>query len=240
MRHRVSQALCISETTASDVRRLWGVPAERTWVAPLGSDFAALVPNDAPPEALASLGEGEVLSSPYNLEPRKNLAALVDALPRMREARPGLRLVLFGGAALTPEREQRFREQVSRLGLDGAVRLTGFLPADALAWLYRRSDLFVFPTLYEGFGLPALEAMAQGTCVVVRGGSAMAEVVGDAGAFADVTAPEALARACLDLLASPERRAELSAKARARARLFSVERMAERTWACYRHVLDGR
>ena len=118
---------------------------------------------------------------PYNLEPRKNLAALVSAFAQALPAAPAARLVLYGRAAVTPEREVEFDRTVAALGVRQAIVRTGFLTDDQLGWLYRRATIFAFPSLYEGFGYPVLEAMAAGACVVARGASAMAEVMDEAG-----------------------------------------------------------
>jgi glycosyltransferase involved in cell wall biosynthesis len=237
IRHRARRVLCISAATAADLRRLWGVPRARVDVVHHGTEFAT---EPEPPPCLAALGPGPVLVSPYNLEPRKNLAGLLEAFGRLKDVEPALKLVLFGRAAVTPERERMFAEQVARLGVADRLVRTGYLSDAQLAWLYRRATLFVFPSLYEGFGLPVLEAMAAGACVVVRGVSAMAEVVGSAGATADMNDPLEIARTVADLLRSPERRTALGAAARRRAASFTLERMAGLTIATYEKALGRR
>jgi glycosyltransferase involved in cell wall biosynthesis len=180
-----------------------------------------------------------LLVAPYNLEPRKNLDALLAAVARLKEQTPGLMLALYGRAAVDDEREARFRARVSELRLDGAVSLTGFLEDPELAGLMERAEVFVFPSLYEGFGLPVLEAMTRGACVVARGESAMAEVVGDAGVLVETADPEQLAGALGALLRDPARRGRLGARARARAADWTTERMARETLACYERALRG-
>jgi glycosyltransferase involved in cell wall biosynthesis len=124
------------------------------------------------------------------------------------------------------------------LGIGDAVRLTGFIDDLSLAALYRASELFVFPSLYEGFGLPVLEAMACGACVVARDISAMAEVAGDASFLVDTSDKWLLAEGISSLMANPIRREELRSKAMARAAQFTVERMASETVSLYRSVLS--
>lgn len=122
------------------------------------------------------------------------------------------------------------------LGLSERVIRCGVLRDHELAELYRRATLFVFPSLYEGFGLPLLEAMSVGVCVVARQASAMAEVVGDAGVLTETAEPEALAQAIAELLDGNEgasRRRELGRLARERAAAFTVERMADLTYQSY-------
>ena len=158
----------------------------------------------------------------------------------VRRAAPNVRLVLYGRAAVTPEREAEFRDRVREAGLDAAVSLTGFVSDEDLAWLYRAATLFVFPTLYEGFGIPVLEAMAAGACVVARNQSAMAEVLGDAGVQVETRDPRALAAAIIALLADTERRAVLGRAARERAGRFTQEAMSRGTVAAYMRALERR
>jgi glycosyltransferase involved in cell wall biosynthesis len=239
IRSRARRVICISGATAADLRRLWGVPSDRIDVVHHGTELTThSAEGDVElPSALAALGPASALVSPYNLEPRKNLGGLLEAFARLRHTGAAPKLVLFGRAAITPERETAFREQVARLGIADRLMLTGYLGDAQLAWLYRRATLFVFPSLYEGFGLPVLEAMAAGACVIVRGVSAMAEVVGSAGAAAETNDPDRLADTLAELLRSPERRAALGEAARRRAAEFTLERMAGLTVATYAKVL---
>jgi glycosyltransferase involved in cell wall biosynthesis len=241
VRRRVHRVICVSQTTADDLGRLWRVNASRLDVVHHGTSFATLgrTPGVAVslPPTLQNLGNGPVLVSPYNLEPRKNLGALLEALARLRPAHSQLMLVLFGGAALTSTRELAFRQHVRRLGLDKNVLLTGPLSDEQLAWLYRKATALVFPSLYEGFGLPVLEAMAAGACVIARGASAMAEVVGEAGVLVETQNPIDLANAIAMLLRDEDRRTRLAAAAKKRAALFTLQRMARQTYECYRKAL---
>jgi glycosyltransferase involved in cell wall biosynthesis len=174
-----------------------------------------------------------LIVSPYNLDPRKNLDALLEALARVKDRHVGLDVALFGRTAVTSEREAHFERRLRELGLEATVRRTGPLSDTDLLQLYRDADVFVFPSLYEGFGLPVLEAMAAGACVVARGASAMSEVLGDAGVSVETTDPAASAAAISSLLDDPARRGDLGERARARAATFTVARMAEGTWRSY-------
>jgi glycosyltransferase involved in cell wall biosynthesis len=117
------------------------------------------------------------------------------------------------------------------------VRLLGPVPAADLAALYAAATAFVFPSLYEGFGLPPLEAMAQGTPVVASRASCLPEVLGDAALLVAPDDEEALAEALRAILADPGLRAELSQRGLARAARFSWERTAASTLAVYQEVL---
>ncbi|WP_439625403.1 glycosyltransferase family 4 protein [Gemmata sp.] len=239
LRHRAQRLLAISRTTAADVQRLWRVPARRidtvyhgtagfppagfeaSWSATLTSRFPTLV------------GRRFVLA-PYNLEPRKNLPALLAAFRTVRAQFPDVELVLFGKGSWTPEREERTSGLLAKLDLAGAATRTGIVSDTELAALYRAADVFAFPPLYEGFGLPLLEAMACGACVLARNASAMAEVVGDAGLLVETADPTALADGLTQLLSNGAERDRLRAAARARAATFTPVRMAAETFAVYR------
>jgi glycosyltransferase involved in cell wall biosynthesis len=240
--NRARRIIAISRQTALDLGRIWRVPSHRIDVVLLGSDLAdrwsrsSALSADLP----AYLShDGPTLVSPYNLEPRKNLATLLCAIPRLLGAFPNLRLILFGRAAVTDEREAQFQAAVRELGIASCVQLTGIIDDDQLCALYRRATVFVFPSLYEGFGLPLLEAMAAGACVVARRASAMAEVVGDAGLCLETASPDELASGLATLLQDNDARGRLSEAARHQARLFSVRRMAEQTLDVYRRALNG-
>jgi glycosyltransferase involved in cell wall biosynthesis len=178
-----------------------------------------------------------VLVSPYNLEPRKNLSGLIAAVVKLRERYPALKLLLFGRAGVTPEREAEFQRVVRDLNLDDVIEKTGFIGDDDLQRVYRTGDVFVFPSFYEGFGLPVLEAMASGACVVARGASAMAEVVGEAGVLVETKNADVLAAAIAALLEDPRRRRQLGEAAQRRAQAFTVQRMAKLTYESYRTAL---
>lgn len=235
IRHRAQRVLCISESTANDVQRTWRVPANRVRTVYPGTSFNAA--SDGGGESQLQRRQGPIIASPFNLEPRKNLHGLLQAASTLCGQFPGLELHLFGRAAITPERETAFHKDVAALGLTNRVKLTGMLSETDLARHYRRASLFVFPSLYEGFGYPVLEAMACGACVVARNASSMAEIVGDAGVLADTSSPERLAEAMADILTDPRHQADLRVKAQQRAATFTIERMVRQTIACYHELL---
>ena len=243
-RHHAARLIAISAATAADMQRRWHVNPKKVAVVPHGTDFGTAVAAstrqpDAPlPRALAT--DGPVIATPYNLEPHKNLGTLLQAVAQLRQSYPEIRLVAFGRAGCIGEREALLEQQLHTLGIENLVIRTGLLSDADLAWLYRRADVVAFPSLYEGFGLPALEAMAMGGCVVARNASATKEVVGDAGVLVETGDASALAAAIGGLLGDPARRKALAARAVERARPFTIERMARATWNVYREILDAR
>ena len=178
-----------------------------------------------------------ILASPYNLEPRKNLRALVEALSALKRDFPRLKLVLFGGALLNPDREKEFEMLIENLGLQDSVVRLGIVSDAMLKQIYRRADVFVFPSLYEGFGLPVLEALACGACVL--GGTTSAEVAGNAAELVDTSDAAKLAAAIAALLGNSQRQSELRKSGPLRAREFAVGTMVRRTWETYLDVLSS-
>jgi glycosyltransferase involved in cell wall biosynthesis len=230
-RNRATALVCCSETTAEDVRLRWGVAQDRVFAAPLAA--ASFPPEEAALPAMVP-ASGRWLLSPYNLEPRKNLHRLVEAFAQVAGSVDDIRLVLFGRAAHTPERELKFEEQLARLSLENKVIRTGFVSDAVLGTMYRRCTLFVFPSLYEGFGLPVVEAMAQGACVVVGDRSAMKEIVGEAGILMDVDSASHMAAEIARSLEDERGRERLREKARTRSGGFTAEHLADQTIDAYR------
>lgn len=172
------------------------------------------------------------------LEPRKNIVTLLEAYALLRR-RKGFahRLVIAGGKGWY---YKEIDAAVERLGLRGEVFFPGFVPQDELALWYAAADLFVYPALYEGFGLPPLEAMACGTPVVVSSASSLPEVVGDAGLLVDPHDPAALAQAMLAVLDDPARHQALRQAGLARASAFSWRAAAQGTAAVYHQILGDK
>lgn len=226
-----------SEATARDLRELVGVAAERIRVVHLGCDIRFRpVPDSAERRAvLARYG----ICEPYllhvgTIEPRKNLPVLVRACAQLRAAR-GLpqRLVLAGERGWGYE---ALRRELDALTTDLRVDIVGPIAADDLPAVYSAADLLAHPSLYEGFGLPVIEAMACGTPVVTSDAGSLPEVVGDAARCVNPRAVDAIAAALGELLADPAQRRILSERGRARAARFTWERCARETFAVYEEV----
>ena len=242
-RHRVTKFLAISHATAADYHRLWKIPENKIATVHLAvSGFPADGHHSDWPATLAlrfpKIDGRRFLLAPYNLEPRKNLDAALVAFSLIHKYFPDLVFVLFGKAGWTIERESLIQSKIEALGIAEAVKLTGFIDDLSLAALYRGAEIFIFPSLYEGFGLPVLEAMACGGCIVARDISAMVEVGGDACRLVDTSDSIVLAENISYLLNNPEQQAILRSKAMARATAFTASRMANETISVYRSVLS--
>lgn len=171
------------------------------------------------------------------LEPRKNLAGLIDAFealpPNIRARHP---LVIAGPWGWSLE---ALRERIQRRALGSSVRLLGYMSDEQLAGLYSTCTAFVWPTLYEGFGMPPLEAMACGAPVIVSDVASVPEVVGDAGVLLDPSKPEAWVAAMRRMAEDDAWREDLIERGIARAATFSWKRCAIQTAAAYRATLSS-
>ncbi len=233
---RARAVMADSEATRRDVIERLGAEAAKVTVVPLGVS-PALARRDA--AEVAAWRRERALPADYLLyvgarKAHKNLALLLEALARLAPAeRPPL--VLSGPPWSEGDPHAHL---AARLRLAGAVHFAGDLgDDDALARLYSGAALYVHPALYEGFGLPPLEAMACGTPVLSSTGGALAETVGDAAVTLTPADPGAWAAAIRDLLGDRARREALVARGLARARAFTWERTAERVRAVYREAL---
>jgi glycosyltransferase involved in cell wall biosynthesis len=227
--------IVISEATRRDVIAHLGLARDRIRLIYPGVDpaFRPVADRGALKQLLASRGlaPGEYILFVGTIEPRKNLLRLVEAYRQLRRGRSHVpRLVLAGAPGWG---YQPVFERVAALGLSKSVVFLGHVPDPLLPALYSGAIVFVYPSLYEGFGLPVLEAMACGTPVVTSDTSSLPEVAGDAGVLVDPADVEALANALRTLLEDPDRRAALSADGRRRAATFTWDRAAQQTLAAY-------
>jgi glycosyltransferase involved in cell wall biosynthesis len=233
---RARLVLTISEHSRREIVRWLGIPAERVRVVYPGVE-PVFRPLD--PATVAAFRAAQHLDGPWalfvgTLEPRKNVERLLEALATVRRSGQPLRLLIAGAPGWGRE---RLRERCGALGLGDAVRFTGYLPGPDLPLWYNAVDIFVYPSLYEGFGLPPLEAMACGTPVISSNAASLPEVVGDAGLLVEPTDVDALADALRTLVGEPCLRAELRRRGLARAAGFAWGRAAEQTLALYREVV---
>lgn len=225
---RARRTIAVSEATARELRETFGASARRVVTIPNGVDERFRV--DLAPAELALRLERLGLERGYllfvgNPKPHKNLATLLAAHARLIARREDAPLLVVAGG--TPEIATRPR-----------VRALGRVADDDLPALYQGATALVVPSLWEGFGLQALEAMASGVAVVAAGRGALPEVVGEAGLLIDPDDVESLAAGVEKVLASADLRAELGRRGRRRAAAYSWEITAQRTLAVYRETLE--
>ncbi len=236
---RAERVIAVSQRTASDAVRLLGVDPSRIRVV-----HEAAAPGFSPrgPDTLAPLakrlGFDADPSRPFilfvgTLEPRKNLPLLLEAFGRLRH-RLDAQLLIVGGRGWLDE---PIFAAHARSGVGDAARFLGSLEEEDLAVLYSHAGLLALPSVYEGFGLPVLEAMACGAPVVSSDAGPLPEVAGDAAVLLKPEDPVAWAAALLDVLTNAALRAELRRRGFARVQNFSWQRSAQATREVYREAL---
>jgi len=231
-----------SRSTALDVEEFYGVERERIRVVPHGVDIHELGPGDDPVGDAARRWERRGIAEPYVLwvgtqEQRKNVVAVLDAFAHVAARHPELSLVLHGPNGWLGD---EVGEGLQKRGLHGRTIVSeGSLPRNELAALYARASAFVYPSLYEGFGLPVLEAMACGTPVVTSNISALPETAGDAALLVDPLDDVALAEAIARILEDPVLAEDLASRGQKRAKAFTWGETARRTWAIYEEARDA-
>ncbi|GGJ75820.1 glycosyltransferase family 4 protein [Deinococcus aquiradiocola] len=233
--------LTVSEASASDLTRLLGLPSERVHVTPCG----VRMPEAQTPDALAEVRRRMNVPERYllyvgALHPRKNLKGVLEAYTLLRERLSAagtdeVGLVIVGPASWG----SRAREELGQAFDMTGVQFTGFVTDEDLSALYFGTLGLVYPSYYEGFGLPALEGMAHGAPVITSNTSSLPEVVGDAALTVDPARSDEIADAMHRLVTDPALRASLSGRGRERARTFTWQRMAEQTLAVYRSILQA-
>jgi glycosyltransferase involved in cell wall biosynthesis len=217
---QIPRIVTVSESSRRDIAAQMGVPADRMTVVPIGADetiFRPLPHVARVPGRLMTTASADV--------PMKGLTHLLEALAKLRVERPDAHLVVIGRL----KEESAVPALIDQLGLEGAVEFVSGVTDERIVELYAEAEVAVVPSLYEGFSLPAVEAMACGVPVVATTGGALPEVVGPDGEHARTVAPgdpSALASAILDLLSDDVERARIGAAGR--------ERVLERfTWRAH-------
>lgn len=236
---RARRVIAISESTKRDLVRLFHLEEEKIDVIPPGVE-SEFFPN----------GDGNVVERfrrsknlPDHMllfvgtfEPRKNIPTLIRAFARAKSrARLPHCLALVGGKGW---KEEAIARAVEASGTASQVLVPGFVPAEEIPYWYRAADAFVYPSRYEGFGMPVLEAMAAGTPVITSNLSSLPEAAGDAAVLVDPENEDALEDAIVHVLGSRELQDDLRSKGRNRAHQFTWARAAEATADVYRRALE--
>ncbi len=235
--HHAAALIAVSEFTRRELMDLLGASAERIYVVPNGVDDAF---RPAPPSAVAAFRTRQGLPERFilavgTLQPRKNLVTVIEAYGRLRAMMADPPALVIAGAPGWGRDEvaQRTRE----LGLETLVRRLGHCGDHELALLYSGAAVVTVPSLYEGFGLPVVEAMACGTPVIIAATSSLPEVAGDAALRVPATDIDRWAGALQAVLEEPHLSSQLSAAGLDRARDFSWSRAASQTLSVYRQVM---
>ncbi|CAB4973406.1 MAG: glycosyltransferase [Actinobacteria bacterium] len=227
--HTADHVICVSEATRQDLLRCYGPVAAPITVVHHGVDpaFTPNVPRwaDLPDRYVLYVG---------NRGAYKDAAVLMDAFARVMKDEPETRLLFVGGGPFTRTERQR----LETLGIDRVTDQRS-LPDAEMPAAYGQALMCVFPSRFEGFGLPALEAMACGTPTILAAGSSLPEVGGDAAAYFTPGSTDELTQAMTNLVGDDVARSELSAAGIDRARQFTWERTAANTAAVYRATLEG-
>jgi len=236
---RADHVIADSESTKRDLVELLGTPAGNVTVIHSGVE-----PRFQPITDQAAL---ETVRQRYNLperfilsvgtlQPRKNFTMLIEAFSRLKLGIGNWKLVIAGGKGWLYE---DIFARVEDLGLQGEVLFPGFVADEDLPALYNLAEVLALPSLYEGFGLPPLEAMACGTPVVTSNTSSLPEIVGDAGLMVEPADVDKLAEAMGRLLEDGDLHREMVQRGLARAREFTWERAARQLLAVYERVKEG-
>jgi glycosyltransferase involved in cell wall biosynthesis len=239
---RADAVITVSDCSKQDIMKILGLGPERIHVIGNAVDASLYPVRDA--WLLAKVRERYGIGPRFVLyfggfDLRKNVPRLIEAFSQLPEPlKRDYQLVIAGryqhlGHPLYPDP----RETVRRLNLEGSVIFTGQIREQDKAPLYSAATVFAFPSLYEGFGMPVLEAMACGTPVVTSNVSALPEVAGDAGILVNPYSTETICAALAELLESAARRDELSRRGLERARRFTWRQVADQTVRVYKQIL---
>jgi glycosyltransferase involved in cell wall biosynthesis len=233
-----ARVLCGTHSAASDIRRFLPIRRDKIRVTPYAIDpqFLALVPPSQIQEVRRkySLGDAPYALSVGVLQPRKNLPRLITAYEQLKLEHPDWphRLVIVGKSGWGDQ--SKIRNQQSE------ISYTGYVEDADLPALYAGASIFAYPSLYEGFGLPIIEAMACGAPVITSDRGAMQEVAGAAARQVDPFSVESIMRGLEEVLSDGRYASELRARGQVRARCFSTKQLAQDTLAVYEEVLTRR
>lgn len=227
---RLKFVMTVSNSSKEDIQRYCGVLPSMIFPVPLAVDTMTFHRRSSTSIKQDGMG-GKYILTVGTLEPRKNLQMLIEAFSSIARDIPGHNLVIVGR-----------RGWLKQLNLPASMRerivFTGFVEKDELIRLYAGAELFVFPSLYEGFGMPLLEAMSCGAPVLAADTSSLPEVGGEACEYADPNSPEDFARQIVHILGDEELRNQLSSKGQERVRLFNWDRTVLDSWTIIEKNLE--
>jgi glycosyltransferase involved in cell wall biosynthesis len=229
---RFDHIIADSFSTKNDLMKFFGIPESKISAVPLGYDFI-FRPQSPDPAILQKYRQQPgYLFFMGTVEPRKNIVRLLEAFQIIKEKIDG-RLVIAGGLGW------KYKKILEKIQKEPGVDFLGYVPDEDLVALYNGASVFIYPSLYEGFGLPVLEAMACGKPVVTSDNSSLPEITGSAALLVNPLDVRKMAEVILELFLNRDLQAELSEKARQRAASFSWVRTARETFRVYEAVVAG-
>jgi len=233
--------IAISEHTKKDLLKYFAIPSEKIRVVPLAaerrffqkwatSDFLRIRSRYVLPENFLLYVGG--------IDPRKNVELIFKALKLLLEENPKeCPLLAFAGDVVHQREYPRLMKSLQTLGIGDRIRFLGYVPEEELPLLYQASTMFIYPSRYEGFGLPVLQAMAAGTPVITTKLSSIPEVAGDSALYINPDKPFELAQAIKEIFSNHAIKSSLVASGVKRAGTFSWERTVNETIDVYREVI---
>lgn len=234
--HRADRVIAVSQHTAKDVIDFFQIDKKKVRVVyhGVGDHFRPDVPGESILEVKKyyRISTAKYILWVGTLEPRKNLPTLIKAYSQLKSIHSEYTLVLGGGPGW------QYQDILNlTLSLGNRIQITGYLPQRDLIPLYAGASLFAYPSLYEGFGMPLLEAMASGVPIVASRTSSIPEVVGDAGVLVDPLSISDMGKAIMKLLDDSSLRSSMQEKGIQRAKQFTWERAAQETLQIYQEIL---
>ena len=240
IKNRTKMVICDSISTKNDCVKLLNIPEKRLKVIQLSAD-EQFKPLKNKKNIHDELKKKYNIDYPFilfvgTLEKRKNVPILLKSFYKLKKFNIKHRLVIVGGKGW---KYTEIFDIIQDLNLQNDVIFTNYVSDEYLVKLYNAADLFVYPSLYEGFGLPPLEAMACGCPVITSNTSSLPEVVGDAGIMIDPNDIDSLTDSMLKILTDNELRQKMARKSLERACMFSWKKTAKETWDVYEEVLEN-
>lgn len=224
---KADHIFAVSQHTAKDVVKKFNIPAKKISITPCAADIRfEVIPDEDAKNTLKNLKvPNKFILGVGTLEPRKNLISLIRAFNKISTTNKSVHLVIAGGEGW------KFKEIYEEAGDNPKIHFLGYVSQNELLALYNRAMMFVFPSLYEGFGIPPLEAMQCGCPVISSNTSSLPEVVGKAALLVDPKSVDDIAEKIESLIKNPELRCELGRSSIYQAKKFSWSATA-------RHILD--
>lgn len=242
IKNKINMIIADSQNTKNDCIKYLNIPEEKIKVIYLASDEIYQLINNKQEIRKELYKKYKYIGSPFilyvgTLEKRKNIPVLIKAFYKLKKMKMTHKLIIVGKKGW---KYDDIFKTIEALNLQKDVIFTGYVPKEDLVKFYNLADVFVYPSLYEGFGLPPLEAMACGCPVITSNTSSLPEVVGDAGIMVNPYDVEGLVKAMYEVLTNESLRKELSRKSLQRAKLFSWRKTAEETWKVYERCYYGK